>query len=365
MIATLAVHDAMSKKVDIETIATQIIPQLWVFSVGPLLNAEQFSRFMTSIKTMSKRVEDEHLAHLKEVRRMQEHTESYVTGQGGANGSRAIDGAGLNAQTGEISFAALVGGAQANGPKPIAGDNTPSRPSNDPFGLHDFGPALTPQATTPSALSPNHTGSVARAQPTSSNPPSYIASRPTAVTRTASISSLPGATRSPLAPPPGPSRLASPLASSSVTAVPTPAPVTRPAMQPPPGWGGGILAPSGGSSTPAAPSGPSLALSSVGGGLPPLVPTQSSLSLDPIRPLNVGGSSISSSGPNYNISLPTAGSTITTQNGGGLAGALGGRTGPAPPSWGAVLQPANKSKNSGGGQKQGDNFDLSGFDPLS
>ncbi|KAK0563626.1 Protein kinase domain-containing protein ppk32 [Tilletia horrida] len=379
MIATLAVHDAMSKKVDIETIATQIIPQLWVFSVGPLLNAEQFSRFMTSIKAMSKRVEEEHLAHLKEVRRMQEHTESYVAGQSGANGSsisRGADGAGLNAQTGEISFAALVGGAKANGLKPIAGDSTPSRPSTDPFGLDDFAPALTPQAVTP-----NHTGLSARQSATTTSTPSFATSRPMAPARTESVTSLSGAARAPLAPPPGPSRLgtATPVNTTTNSAM------KPPVVQPPPGWGGSILSASGGSSASSSAFGtptPSnaLALSSVSGGLPPLVPTQSSLGLGSLQPTS---SSIlpsrTSSGPNYNISMPTlggaqnnAGSSSMGIGGGGsgfapLAPRPGPSSGLAQPSWNSVLQPANKAGGGAGGQQKqgGGAFDLSGFDPLS
>ncbi|KAE8251645.1 hypothetical protein A4X13_0g3908 [Tilletia indica] len=365
MIATLAVHDAMSKKVDIETIATQIIPQLWVFSVGPLLNAEQFARFMTSIKTMSKRVEDEHLAHLKEVRRMQEHTESYVTGQSanGSGSSRTVDGAGLNSQTGEISFAALVGGAKANGPKPIAGDSTPSRASADPFGLDDFGPALTPQATTPSALSPNHTGASSRPSATVANP--FAAPKPSGPTRTGSSSSLSGISRPALVPPPGPSR----LGSSTFTA-PTTNNSTAPrsaAVQPPPGWGGSVLSPMGSSSTPSS----SLALSSSTGGLPPLIPTQSSLA--PMQPTTSSGfgassfgGSTSSGGANYNVSLTPFGASSSNGNGlpQGGGSMVAPRAGPAPPSWNNVLQPASKGSGSGG-QKQGGTFDLSGFDPLS
>ncbi|KAK0548899.1 Protein kinase domain-containing protein ppk32 [Tilletia horrida] len=349
MIATLAVHDAMSKKVDIETIATQIIPQLWVFSVGPLLNAEQFSRFMTSIKAMSKRVEDEHLAHLKEVRRMQEHTESYVANQG-TNGSRAVDGTGLNAGTGEISFAALVGGASAGGPKAISGDNTPSRASADPFGLDDFGPALTPHTSTPSALTPNHTGLAARPTP-----------KPAGPTRTESISSLSGAARPALAPPPASTRQPSPLASSSITTTNTTA--SRPAVQPPPGWGGSVLSPSNSSSlsssTAHASSVPSFALTSTNGGLPPLIPTQSSLALGSAKPFTAN-----STGPNYNISLSAAPSSTPSvsaplQPVSGGARPLGS---PAPPSWNTVLQPANKS---GGSSSSSKPVDLSGFDPFS
>ncbi len=78
MVATLAVHESMASKVDRETLATAIIPQLWVMSMGPMLNAEQFGRFMKAVKEMSERVEKEHTAHLRDVKRMQDHTDSYT-----------------------------------------------------------------------------------------------------------------------------------------------------------------------------------------------------------------------------------------------------------------------------------------------
>lgn len=59
MIATLAVHEAVSKKVDRETLATSIIPQLWTMSMGAQLNADQFQRFMNAVDDMGKRVRTE------------------------------------------------------------------------------------------------------------------------------------------------------------------------------------------------------------------------------------------------------------------------------------------------------------------
>lgn len=59
MIATLAVHEAMSKKVDRETLATSIIPQLWTMSMGAQLSADQFQRFMKAVDEMGQRVRTE------------------------------------------------------------------------------------------------------------------------------------------------------------------------------------------------------------------------------------------------------------------------------------------------------------------
>jgi len=80
MMATLAVHEAMGAKVGLEAIATLVLPQLWSMSMGPLLNADQFGRFMTVIKSLGARVETEHSKHLREVRKMEEQTNSFANG---------------------------------------------------------------------------------------------------------------------------------------------------------------------------------------------------------------------------------------------------------------------------------------------
>ncbi|KWU45604.1 hypothetical protein RHOSPDRAFT_10912, partial [Rhodotorula sp. JG-1b] len=72
MIATLAVHEEMGKKCEVEAVATLILPQLWAMSIGPLLNADQFAKFMSVIKALGARVEQEHMKHLAELKRLEE-----------------------------------------------------------------------------------------------------------------------------------------------------------------------------------------------------------------------------------------------------------------------------------------------------
>ncbi|KAK4048951.1 Protein kinase domain-containing protein ppk32 [Microbotryomycetes sp. JL201] len=72
MVATLAVHEAMGNKVEISAIATLILPQLWAMSMGPLLNMDQFEKFMSAIKRLGARVEEEHTRHLRELKRLEE-----------------------------------------------------------------------------------------------------------------------------------------------------------------------------------------------------------------------------------------------------------------------------------------------------
>ncbi|KAH9816871.1 kinase-like domain-containing protein [Melampsora americana] len=99
MIATLAVHEEMGKKVELTAIATLILPQLWAMSIGPLLNLDQFKRFMNSIDQLSKRVREEHAQHLLEAKRLQEST---------TNIQQLSQSAGNH---GEVDFETLVKGA--------------------------------------------------------------------------------------------------------------------------------------------------------------------------------------------------------------------------------------------------------------
>ena len=350
MVATLAVHETMSSKVDRETLATAIIPQLWVMSMGPMLNTEQFQRFMKAVKEMSARVEKEHTAHLNEVKRMQDHADSYTAeggglarGGGGAGGGVTGIGAG-----GEIDFATLVGQTKTGGggAKSVA---------DDPFGLADdfaatsFGvasdvsPAVSSAHTPVGGLTPTHTGKSSTSAVVKINGSSL---------RTGSSTTT--ATPPALAPPPsfsrpttlGPTPSSTSIKSTSSTAAATPSwtSVLQPASS--------TVLPVLSSSTPA---------------------TQPT------------------SGPNYNISLPPAtGSHWTTpSSSGSLFGAppaiepapvLAGppaqptltpslpKATPVtgPPGWGgSVLQPSSKPASGAAGGRAQDKDAWKDFDPFA
>lgn len=120
MVATLAVHEQIGLKCDIQAIATLVLPQLWAMSITPLLSADQFRRFMTVIKQLSNRVEEEHSRHLAEIKRLEE-----TSGAGHARRG-TMD---ANGQTGEVDFEALVRGGSGQGSQRSI---TP-----DPFGTTD------------------------------------------------------------------------------------------------------------------------------------------------------------------------------------------------------------------------------------
>ena len=66
MMAALNVFKQVGKIADADFLAAEALPVLWSFSLGPLLNLEQFQAFMSLIKTLSSRIEQEQVRKLKE-----------------------------------------------------------------------------------------------------------------------------------------------------------------------------------------------------------------------------------------------------------------------------------------------------------
>jgi SCY1-like protein 2 len=348
MVATLAVHDAMAKKVDRETLATSIIPQLWAMSMGPQLTAEQFQRFMRAIDEMGERVKKEHLQHLQEQKRMQDHTESYVAGSS-AGGGDTISGL---TPSGDVDFATLVGSAKAGGQQvardmPVGGNVLDVMSWDD---LDSTSVSTPAQSMTPT-ITPSHTGSTK---------PANNGFNTTSSTNTLTPSSLSG--NRTIAPPPINNPVSRPSFTSNLSSSSNP---SKPNVAPPPGWSGNTLSPSssstnmsgfGGSSasgpnynislTPASSntnsSSPLALTTNSFAGLPPLVPQTSSL-----------GSQ---------FSMPPAAPTITPSQPVKQANTPGG-----PPGWGgSVLQPTSKSGSAAQNNMRGaNNSAWTDFDPLN
>jgi SCY1-like protein 2 len=78
-------------------------------SIGPLLNVDQFSKFITVIKSLSARVETEHFQRLSELKRLEESSGGRA---GGMNGAAGASGLGVvnPAVAGVSDFEALVRG---------------------------------------------------------------------------------------------------------------------------------------------------------------------------------------------------------------------------------------------------------------
>ena len=67
MMAALAVFKQVGKIADAEFLAMEALPILWSFSLGPLLNLQQFEDFMGLIKKLSARIESEQVRKLREL----------------------------------------------------------------------------------------------------------------------------------------------------------------------------------------------------------------------------------------------------------------------------------------------------------
>ncbi|KAL0947336.1 hypothetical protein HGRIS_013455 [Hohenbuehelia grisea] len=106
MMATLSVQEAMGVKVDREAVATLVLPQLWAMSMGPLLNLDQFQRFMSVIRKLGDRVEKEHNQFLRDSQRLEDRS---ATAMNGAAATQSF--------AGTVDFEHLVGGP-SNGSAP-------------------------------------------------------------------------------------------------------------------------------------------------------------------------------------------------------------------------------------------------------
>jgi len=134
--ATLNVQEAMGLKVDREAVATLVLPQLWAMSMGPLLNLDQFQRFMVVIRKLGNRVEEEHKQFLRDSQRLEDRSAT----ANGASGTQPAGG---------VDFASLVG--RANGATVKADTNADASTSwdDDPWAsiLNDNAPPIqTPPA---------------------------------------------------------------------------------------------------------------------------------------------------------------------------------------------------------------------------
>lgn len=67
MMAALAVFRQVGRIADTDFLAMDVLPILWSFSLGPLLNLEQFQEFMNLIKSLSTRIEQEQTRKLRDL----------------------------------------------------------------------------------------------------------------------------------------------------------------------------------------------------------------------------------------------------------------------------------------------------------
>ncbi|KIR56109.1 SCY1 protein kinase [Cryptococcus gattii Ru294] len=292
MMATLAVHEAMGAKVDREATATLVLPQLWSMSMGPLLNAEQFGKFMAVIKTLGARVEAEHTKHLRDVHLIEAQTASLAAANAAALNAGSFGGVGQSNSDGggDVDFESLVrgngSGMRSSGSVvPTVGVTGVTDPWDDEGWLND---------TPSTAIANNNDGGLASAFPSLSlginnTGNSFPITTPASVSPRPLSANTTGTSLNPS------TSTTTTTTSTKLKARPVPASSFNTAAF------GSSTSSAGNVSTPMTSS-----------GLPPLQPTTSSFApLQPqVHPQPGGRSasytsnvSSSGSGPNYNISL--------------------------------------------------------------
>ncbi|EEH21993.1 SCY1 protein kinase [Paracoccidioides brasiliensis Pb03] len=97
MMAALNVFRQVGQIAETEFIALEVIPILWNFSLGPLLNIQQFGRFMDLIKSLSSKVEQQQTKKLQSLSSSNEfgdakNSNSYIIGTTGVlNGGTEVE----------------------------------------------------------------------------------------------------------------------------------------------------------------------------------------------------------------------------------------------------------------------------------
>lgn len=154
--AALDVFKAIGSQVDADFLAIDVLPILWQFSLGPLLNLTQFQAYMLLIKSLSARVENEQTRKLQELGASNAPATSRneFMSFGNVPGTNGLDTNG----TGDGDFEALVRGNQgastgsdmlggdpwANAPTSASSATLPSRPlTNRAASARNASPAAT------------------------------------------------------------------------------------------------------------------------------------------------------------------------------------------------------------------------------
>ncbi len=130
--AALDVFKAISGQVDSDFLAMDVLPIIWQFSLGPLLNLPQFQAYMALIKTMSARVENEQTRKLQELgaNNATATTRNEFMSFGGPSVSNGFDAS--NGNAGDADFEALVRGGPGTSENPdmLGGDPWANAPAS-------------------------------------------------------------------------------------------------------------------------------------------------------------------------------------------------------------------------------------------
>ncbi len=131
MMASLEVFKQVGKIADAEFLAMDVLPLLWSFSLGPLLNLEQFKEFMTLIKSLSFKIEREQTKKLRELSSNSNNGTSAASRSndlmGASNGNGAYD-SNILGDMGETDFERLVLGKSSGSGDTVLGESLRPQP---------------------------------------------------------------------------------------------------------------------------------------------------------------------------------------------------------------------------------------------
>ncbi|KAM0722919.1 hypothetical protein Q7P37_001117 [Cladosporium fusiforme] len=147
MMAALRVFKQVGEVADTDFLAMDVLPLLWTFSLGPLLNLQQFQAYMELIKTLSGRIEREQTRKLQEL--------------GSSNGGVSMGSKAFNARSAASSSSnnlnGLNNGEETDFETLVSGRSKPAANGNDL--MNDWSAPLPAKAPTNNTTNPQSTSS--------------------------------------------------------------------------------------------------------------------------------------------------------------------------------------------------------------
>lgn len=153
MMAALKVFRQVGKIADADFLAFEVLPLLWSFSLGPLLNLEQFEQFMSVIKALSSKIEQEQTRKLRELSSNSNGVSAASRStdlMGDSAGTTAIKGSDM----GENDFERLVLGKSSGRGDELLSESLRPQPQRAQSAQAPMFSWSTPAAKEPQTLTP-------------------------------------------------------------------------------------------------------------------------------------------------------------------------------------------------------------------
>lgn len=174
-IAALKVLRQVGKVADTDFLALEVLPILWTFALGPLLNLEQFQAFMSLIKSLSARVEQEQTRKLQDLG----SNNGVTSSQGSRQAIRGVASVATGADSGggEVDFESLVTGRSLKNGTPDIMDDwaAPARRPSNSRTISTQQNGQTPPNYAWSSSSPARASNAASLQPAANHTPTTLA----------------------------------------------------------------------------------------------------------------------------------------------------------------------------------------------